>query len=128
VLEGAEIHEASAPPVKISGADGRIDGIMATAEEKTRVFMAERFQQKTGVDGETWLPDSMVSVSAREVCEALFTQSIKEAPGADSIDFRELRMLWQWEENCVVSLVQGYIIIGYHSCTWNTAKSIMLRN
>jgi hypothetical protein len=93
VLEGAEIHEASAPAIKISGADGRLDGIVATAEEKARIFMAQAFPTQTGVDGEPSLSDSMVSVSARNIREALFTWLVEKAPEVDSIGFRALGTL-----------------------------------
>jgi retron-type reverse transcriptase len=66
-------------------------------------------------------------VSAREVREALFAQSVKKAPGVDGIGFKALRLLWRWAEDRVVSLVQGCIRMGYHPCTWKTAKGILLR-
>jgi hypothetical protein len=66
-------------------------------------------------------------VSRREVREALFTQSVKKALGVDGIGFKALRLLWRWAEDRVVSLVQGCIRMGYHPCTWKTAKGILLR-
>lgn len=79
------------------------------------------------VDGEVSFPGSVADVSAREVREALFAQSVKKAPGVDGIGFKALRLLWRWAEDRVVALVQGCIRIGYHPCTWKTAKGILLR-
>jgi hypothetical protein len=67
--------------------------VVATAEEKARIFMAQAFLTQTGVDGQTSLPDSMVSVSARDVREALFIWLVEQTPEADSIGFRALAML-----------------------------------
>ena len=115
------------PAIKVSGVDGQPDKIVATAEEKEEIFMAQAFPTQTMIDGEMSFPGSIAEVSAREVREALFAQSVKKAPGVDSIGFKALRLLWRWAEDRVVSLVQGCIRAGYHPCTWKTAKGILLR-
>jgi len=115
------------PAIKISGVDGRADKIVATAEEKEEIFMAQAFPSQAVVVGDASFPDSVAEVSACEVREALFTQAVKKAPGVDGIGFRALRLLWRWAEERVVSLVRGCIRIGYHPCTWKTAKGILLR-
>jgi hypothetical protein len=115
------------PAIRVSGVDGRPDTTAATAEEKEKIFMAQAFPSQTRVGGETAFPDSVADVSAREVREALFAQSVKKAPGVDGIGFKALRLLWQWAEDRVVPLVQGCIRMGYHSCTWKIAKGILLR-
>jgi retron-type reverse transcriptase len=66
-------------------------------------------------------------VSADEVREALFVQSVKKAPGVNGIGFKALRLLWRWAEDRIVALIQGCVRTGYHPCTWKTAKSILLR-
>jgi hypothetical protein len=115
------------PAIRVSGIDGRPDTTAATAEEKEKIFMEQAFPSQTGIGGETAFPDSVADVSAREVREALFAQSVKKAPGVDGIGFKALRLLWRWAEDRVVSLVQGCIRMGYHPCTWKTAKGILLR-
>ncbi|GAB7336400.1 hypothetical protein MBLNU13_g09118t2 [Cladosporium sp. NU13] len=89
--------------------------------------MARVFPPQAVVVGDVSFPGSAAEVSACEVSEALFTQAVKKAPGVDGIGFRALRLLWQWAEDRIVSLVQGCIRIGYHLCTWKTAKGILLR-
>ena len=89
--------------------------------------MEQGFPSQTRVEEETAFPDSVADVSAKEIREALFAQSVKKAPGVDGIGFKALRLLWRWAEDRVVSLVQGCIKMGYHPCTWKTAKGILLR-
>ena len=115
------------PAIRVSGADGRPDTAAATAEEKEKIFMEQGFPSQTRVEEETAFPDSVADVSAKEIREALFAQSVKKAPGVDGIGFKALRLLWRWAEDRVVSLVQGCIKMGYHPCTWKTAKGILLR-
>lgn len=54
-------------------------------------------------------------------------QSVKKAPGVDSISFKALRLLWQWAEDRIVALIQGCMRTGYHPCAWKTAKGTLLR-
>jgi hypothetical protein len=67
--------------------------------------MAQAFPSQTRVGGETVFLDSVADMSAREVREAMFAQSIKKAPGVDGIGFKAARLLWRWAEDRVVSLV-----------------------
>jgi hypothetical protein len=101
------------PAIRVSGVDGRPDTTAATAEDKDKIFMEQAFPSQTRVDGETAFPDSVADVSTREVREALFDQSVKKAPGVDSIDFKAFRLLWRWAKDRVVSIVQGCIRMGY---------------
>jgi hypothetical protein len=68
----------------------------------------------------------VADVSAHDVHEALFNQSLKRAPSVNGIGFSALRLLWRWADDRMVSLVQGCIRTGYHPCTWKTAKGILL--
>ena len=115
------------PAIKVSGVDGQPDKVVTTAEEKEEIFMAQAFPPQTMTDGGMSFPGSIADVSAREVREALFAQPVKKAPGVDGIGFKALRLLWQWAEDRITSLVQGCIRTGYHPCTWKTAKGILLR-
>lgn len=115
------------PAIKTSGADGQPDKIVATAEEKEEIFMAQAFPPQASDEEGIQIPDTRTGVSAGQVREALFSQSVKKAPGADGIGFKALQLLWEWAEERIVALVQGCIRIGYHPCTWKTAKGILLR-
>lgn len=115
------------PAIKVGGIDRRPDTIVATAEEKEKVFMAQTFPPQVVVGEDISFPSSVTEVSAREICEALFARSVKKAPGIDGIGFKALRLLWRWAEDRVMPFVQGCIRTGYHPHTWKTAKGVLLR-
>jgi hypothetical protein len=81
------------PAIKVSGINGRPDKIVATAEEKEEIVIAQAFLSQAIVDREVSFPGSVTNVSAREVRKALFTQSVKKAPGIGGISFIALRLL-----------------------------------
>lgn len=117
---------AHTPAIKVGGIHGQPDEIAATAEEKEHIFMAQAFPPQA-VDNEViQIPDTSAGVSAQQVREALFTQSVNKATGIDGIGFRALRLLWRWAEDRVVALVQGCIRKGFHPCAWKTARGILL--
>lgn len=89
--------------------------------------MAQAFPLQPGEDGDIVIPDTRASVRACEVREALFSQSVKKAPGLDGVSFEALRLLWGWAEERMVALVRGCITTGYHPCAWKTAKGVLLR-
>ena len=115
------------PAIKVASNDGQPDKIAAAAEEKEEIFMAQAFPPQTVDNEDIQVPDTSAGVSAKQVREALFTQSVSKAPGVDGIGFKALRLLWRWAEDRVTALVQGCIRTGFHPCTWKTAKGILLR-
>lgn len=115
------------PAIKVGGTIGQPDRVAATAEEKEEIFMAQAFPPQAVDNEDIQIPDTSAGVSAKQVREALFTQSVSKAPGVDGIGFKALRLLWRWAEDRVTALVQGCIRTGFHPCTWKTAKGILLR-
>jgi hypothetical protein len=115
------------PAIKVGGVDGQPDRIAATAEEKDDVFMAQASPPQARDEENIEVPNTRVNVSAGNIREALFAQSVKKAPGVDGVCFKAVRLLWRWAEDHVVALIQGCIRTGYHPCTWNTAKGLLLR-
>ena len=45
--------------------------------------------------------------------KALMTQSTSKAPGPDKINFRILRMIWEWDSERLIAMVQHTIRLGY---------------
>lgn len=115
------------PAIKVSGSEGQPDFIASSAEEKEKVFMSQAFPRQMDVGDDIAIPDTVVHVGAKAVSDALFAQPVKKAPGLDGLGFKALRLLWRWAEERIVSLVQGCIRLGFHPCTWKTAKGILLR-
>ena len=44
-----------------------------------------------------------------EIKKALFTQLTKKAPGISRLNFKILRLLWGWDKERIVKLIQAYI-------------------
>ncbi|KAL1581647.1 hypothetical protein WHR41_09703, partial [Cladosporium halotolerans] len=115
------------PAIKVIGSEGQPDSMASSAEDKEEVFMSQAFPCQTDDGDDIAIPDTVVHVDAKAVQEALFAQPVKKAPGLDGLGFKALRLLWRWAEDRIVSLVQGCIKLGFHPCTWKTAKGILLR-
>jgi hypothetical protein len=115
---------AYTPAVKVGGSDGQPDRVASTAEEKEDIFMAQVFPPQVRRDEDTHISDTKAAVGAREIREALFSQSFEEPPGADGIGFKALRLLWRRAKERVAALVQGCIGTDYHPCTWKKAKEV----
>ena len=58
--------------------------------------------------------------------KALMTQSTSKAPGPDKINFRILRMIWEWNSNRLIVIVQQSIRLGYQPKRWEKAWGILL--
>jgi hypothetical protein len=38
-----------------------------------------------------------LEIKEEEVKKAIYTQSVKKAPGPDKINFKKIRLLWEWD-------------------------------
>jgi hypothetical protein len=83
------------PAIKVGGADGQPDRVATTAEEKEEIFIAQAFPPQARDNGDIGILNTRAKVSADEVREALFVQSVKKAPSVDGISFKALRLLWR---------------------------------
>jgi Reverse transcriptase (RNA-dependent DNA polymerase) len=66
------------------------------------------------------------SVNIALVRRALFSQSVRKAPGVDKLNFRALRLLWQWDPERIVALARQCFRLGVHPQAWKTARGILL--
>ena len=66
-------------------------------------------------------------VTEDTVRRALFHQAVQKASGIDRLNFRALRLLWEWDSLRIVSLARQCFRLGIHPRTWKTAKGILLR-
>lgn len=76
------------PAIRVSGVGLQPDKIAATAEGKEETFIAQAFPSQASNEENTQIPDTNIRVSACQVREAYFAQSIKKAPGADVDGFQ----------------------------------------
>jgi hypothetical protein len=93
------------PAIKVGGTNGRPGWTAATVEEKEEIFVAQAFLSQAVDIEDTPNLDTSAGVSAKQVREALFTQSVNKAPGVDGIGFKALRLLCLWAEDRVTALV-----------------------
>lgn len=56
-----------------------------------------------------------------------YNQAQKKAPRPDHINFRAMRLLWEWDVMQVTALIRQCIRLGFHRQAWKTAKGVMLR-
>lgn len=65
-------------------------------------------------------------VTEEKIFHALMSQSATKAPGPDKINFRILRMIWDWDKVRMTSMVQQAIRLGYHPREWKKARGTLL--
>ena len=88
-----------------------VNGTIATTiEEKEAVFLKSAFPGP--IEGLTENPpisiqpiSDNIAIRDIDIEEALFNQSTKKAPGPDRLNFKALRLLWQWDKDRVKALV-----------------------
>ena len=53
-------------------------------------------------------------ITIEKVYLALVIQAIAKASGPNKINFRIFRMIWHWDKERIISMVQQAIRLGYH--------------
>jgi hypothetical protein len=66
-------------------------------------------------------------IQEEDIRKALFEQSTKKAPGPDKLNFKALRLLWEWDKLRIIALIKQCLIQGFHPKTWKKAKGILLK-
>jgi hypothetical protein len=96
---------SSTPAIK--AANGTV---ATTIEEKEAVFFKSAFPGP--IEGLTENPpisiqpiSDNIAIRYIDIEEALFNQSTKKASGPNRLNFKALRLLWQWDKNRVKALV-----------------------
>lgn len=79
--------------------------------------------QETDIAQGTW----HTQIDEERVKQALFHQAVQKAPGIDKLNFRALRLLWEWDSPRIVALARQCFRLGIHPQAWKTAKGILLR-
>ena len=64
-------------------------------------------------------------VTKNIIYKALMTQSLSKTPGPKKINFCILRMLWDWESEKIIAMVQQAIRLGYQSKRWKRTRGIL---
>jgi len=67
----------------------------------------ERKAQEEG--GEMWK-----KITDEDIREALFNQSIQKAPGPDRLEFKAIRLFWEWDSQRTIDIVKLSFRLGIH--------------
>ena len=70
---------------------------------------------------------AQLHATEKEIEKALFSFSVKKAPGTSCLNFKAIRLLWSWDRHRIIGVVQKSIQLGYYPTIWKTAKGVILR-
>ena len=70
---------------------------------------------------------NLATILDKDIEHALFSQSTKKALGKDRLNFKAIRLLWTWDKERVLNLIQACIQLGYQPKSGKIAKGIILR-
>jgi len=65
-------------------------------------------------------------VAEQAVERALFSQSVKQAPGRDKLSFCAMRLLWKWDKERFVRMTSAAIRAGRHPAVWKWASAVVI--
>ena len=108
--------------------------IAITIEEKEAIFLKQAFPEPLKATeniessfSQLFSQNESISISEKDIQAALFQQSIKKAPGPDRLNFKALRLLWNWDKTRIITLITQCFKLGYHPNAWKIAKGILLK-
>jgi len=106
------------------------DGKQAnTSLQKEEMLRHESFSLNDG-DQYYELPpvgSAHTHVTEQAVERALFSQSVKKAPGPDKLWFGTVLLLWKWDKERIVRLTRAEIRMGRHPVGWKQASGMVVR-
>ena len=103
--------------------------LASSLEEKEALIRETAFPQVPGDSQEAEISQGSWHSQVDEgiVRHALFYQAVQKAPGIDRLNFRALRLLWEWDSPRIVALARQCFRLGLHPPVWKVAKGILLR-
>ena len=100
-----------------------------TIAEKEEMLTGESFPLNDG-DQYYELPPAGQThglITEQSVERALFSQSVKKAPGPDKLSFGAIRLLWKWDNTRIVGLMKAAVRTGHHPAIWKLASVVVIR-
>jgi len=97
--------------------------------EKEEMLRRESFPLNDG-DQYNKLPPAgpaQTRVTEQAVERALFSQSVKKAPGPDKLSFSAIRQLWMWVKERIARLTKAAIQSGRHPAVCKRASGVVIR-
>jgi len=106
------------------------EGIQAnTIAEKEKMVRGESFPMNDG-DQYYELPPAGQAperIIKQLVEPALFSQSVKKAPGPNKLSFGAIRLLWRWSKTRIVELTKAAVRTGRHPTVWKRRSGVVIR-
>jgi len=68
------------------------------------------------------------SITEHAAERALFSQSVRQAPGPDILSFEAVQLLWRWEKERIVEIAKAAVKTGRHPAVWKRASGVVFRN
>ena len=107
------------------------NGVVAiTLEQKEELFLDSQFPRiETSDIPEPTIPQTggLELITDQAIRDALFSLSTKKAPGPDRLNFKAIRLLWDWDPDRILALLRQCFRAGYHPKRWKVARGILLR-
>jgi len=133
-LRGAEVWRAAryANPragMTVESLTDREGKQVNTSQEKEEMLRRESFPPNDD-DQYYEIPpagSAHTRVTEQSVERALFSQSVKQAPGPDKLSFSAIRLLWKWDKERIVRLTKAAIRTGRHPSVWKRASGVVIR-
>ena len=115
-----------APTPTLHGPQGQL---VSSIDEKETLTWEPAFPQAPGDSQEVDIPQRSWhgQVDEEIVKHALFHQAVQKAPGIDQLNFRALRLLWDWDSPRIVALARQCFRLGLDPPMWKAMKGIPLR-
>src|SRR6266480_1662347 len=84
---------------------------------KEQIFLTQAFLPQENIQHQiSWSKVKMAQlhVTEKEIEKALFSFSVKKAPGTSYLNFKVIRLLWSWDRHRIIGVVQKSIQLGYY--------------
>src|SRR5271156_5828740 len=109
---------------------GNNEEVATTLEQKEALFLASQFPKAQGnsiLEPEIPQSGGIELITDQAIQNALFSQSLTKAPGSDRLNFKAIRLLWDWSQERVTALIRHCFRLGYQPNRWKIARGILLR-
>jgi hypothetical protein len=100
----------------------------ATIAEKEELIVRSAFPTPL-LDEPVIIPGtgSIAEPTDAEIERAVWSPSIRKAPGPDCRNFAAVRLVWRWDRLGLCALIKACIVCGIHLSQWKIAKGVVLR-
>jgi hypothetical protein len=101
----------------------------STATEKEETLRWESFHPTNKYLYHVLHPagSAQTPITEQAVERALYSQSVKKAPGSEKLSFDTIRRLWKWDIKIIVVRTTVAMCTGRHQAVWKRACGVVIR-